>query len=182
MRLKIVNADLSGLVRIPARFRVTDNAVRAQLLSVERDGLVRQSGIQRGTRKPHFAYELAAEAEKLFPKAYDALLDRLIAVLKGRLTPAVLEEVLREVGRSLAGNQTSAAKRGDLESRARKAVSALEAMGGAAQLEKEKEKLFLRGSSCPLATAVAEHREVCQLAEALLAEITGAKVRRAVRS
>src|SRR5262245_792205 len=52
---------------------LTDNAVRAHLLSLERDHLVRQSGIQRGTRKPHFAYELTAEAEQLFPKSYDVL-------------------------------------------------------------------------------------------------------------
>src|ERR671912_277887 len=86
---------------------LTDNAVRAHLLSLERDGLIKQSGIQRGTRKPHFAYALTEEAEQLFPKAYDALLNQLIAVLKGRLTPAALEEVLREVGRTMAISQPS---------------------------------------------------------------------------
>lgn len=156
---------------------LTDNAVRAHLLSLERDGLVTQSGVQRGTRKPHFAYELAAEAERLFPKAYDALLNQLITVLKGRLTPAALEEVLREVGRSLAANQISRAQNGDLESRAHQALRALEAIGGAARLEKEGERLFIRSGSCPMATAVTQHPEVCQLAEALLAEITGARVR-----
>jgi len=45
---------------------------------------------------------LTSEAEPLFPKAYDALLNQLIGVLKGGLTPAALDEVLREVGRSLA--------------------------------------------------------------------------------
>src|SRR5918999_5543274 len=84
---------------------LTDNAVRAHLLSLERDGLIKQGGIQRGTRKPHFAYELTEEAEQLFPKAYDALLNQLISVLKGRLTPGALDEVLRDVGRSLAGAQ-----------------------------------------------------------------------------
>src|ERR1044071_10389293 len=64
---------------------LTDNAVRAHLLSLERDGLVRQSGVQRGARKPHFSYELTPEAERLFPKAYDALLNPLITTLKGRL-------------------------------------------------------------------------------------------------
>jgi predicted ArsR family transcriptional regulator len=73
--------------------QITDNAVRAHLLSLERDGLIRQSGTQRGIRKPHFAYELTDEAEHLFPKAYDALLNQLIAVLKGRLKPLELEEV-----------------------------------------------------------------------------------------
>lgn len=156
---------------------LTDNAVRAHLLSLERDGLIRQRGVQRGTRKPHFTYELTHEAESLFPKAYDALLNQLIGVLKGRLTPAALDEVLHEVGRSLAASANSDRKRDDLETRIGKALSALEAIGGAARLEKEGDKLVIRSNSCPLATAVAEHPEVCQLTEALLAEIIGKEVR-----
>src|SRR4030095_9393459 len=117
---------------LAAELGLTDNAVRAHLLSLERDGLIRQSGVQRGTRKPHFAYELTGEAENLFPKAYDGILNQLIAVLKGRLTPRALKEVLREVGRSLAGSQTSERHNGTLESRAEKALTALEAIGGAA--------------------------------------------------
>src|SRR3954454_23686970 len=85
--------------QLSEELNLTDNAVRSHLLSLERDGLVRQGGVQRGTRKPHFAYELAPEAENLFPKAYDALLNELISVLKGRFSPSVIEEVLREVGR-----------------------------------------------------------------------------------
>src|SRR5436190_20602617 len=86
---------------------LTDNAVRTHLLSLERDGIIKQSGIQRGTRKPHFAYELTDEAEHLFPKAYDALHNQLITELKVRLTPAMIDEVLREVGRSLASAQAA---------------------------------------------------------------------------
>jgi len=156
---------------------LTDNAVRAHLLSLERDGLIRHSGVQRGTRKPHFAYELTDEAEHLFPKAYDALLNQLIAALKGRLAPTALEDVLREVGRSLAGAQTADHKSGNLESRVRKALPALEAIGGVACIEKEKEKFFIRSESCPLAAAVAEHPEVCSVAETLLSEIIGSQVR-----
>jgi len=156
---------------------LTDNAVRAHLLSLERDGLIKQSGIQRGTRKPHFAYELTDEAEHLFPKAYDALLNQLIAVLKGRLTPLALEEVLREVGRSLAGAQAASQKNGEMDSRIDRAVAALEAIGGAARVEKENETLVICSESCPLATAVTEHPEVCRLAETLLSEIIGVEVR-----
>jgi predicted ArsR family transcriptional regulator len=156
---------------------LTDNAVRAHLLSLERDGLIRQAGLQRGVRKPHFAYELTDEAEHLFPKAYDALLNQLIAALKGRLTPKALQEVLRDVGRSLARNQTASVKRGDLETRVGQGVLALEAIGGAARAEKEGKKFFIKSSSCPLAASVLEHPEVCQLAESLLAEIIGTTVR-----
>ncbi|MGQ0763844.1 MAG: helix-turn-helix transcriptional regulator [Acidobacteriota bacterium] len=152
---------------------LTDNAVRAHLLSLERDGLIRQRGIQRGTRKPHFAYELTDEAESLFPKAYDAVVNQLIAVLKARLAPAEVDGVLREVGRALAAETNSDRKKDGLEARIENALSALESIGGAARLEKEGDKLFIRSGSCPLATAVAEHPEVCQLTEALLTEIIG---------
>jgi predicted ArsR family transcriptional regulator len=159
------------------QLELSDNAVRAHLLSLERDGLIKQNGLQRGTRKPHLAYSLTEEAEHLFPKAYDALLNQLIAVLKARLPPMALEEVLREVGRSLAGAQAASRKNGDMGSRIARALVALEAIGGAARVEKENEKLVICSESCPLATAVAEHPEVCRLAETLLSEIIGVKVR-----
>jgi predicted ArsR family transcriptional regulator len=155
---------------------LSDNAVRAHLLSLERDGLIKQSGIQRGTRKPHLAYSLTEEAEHLFPKAYDTLLNQLIAVLKGRLTPLELEEVLREVGRSLARTE-AANQNNDMDSRIGGALAALEAIGGSARVEKENNKLVICSESCPLATAVTEHPEVCRLAETLLSEIIGVEVR-----
>ena len=172
----LLRGKLRTVNELAEELGLTDNAVRAQLLSLERDGLVRQSGVQRGHRKPHFVYELTPEAERLFPKAYDALLNGLITTLKGRLAPEALEEVLREVGRSLAaGRETERSP--DLESRVESAVQVLEAMGGAAQSEREGERYFIRSDGCPLAAAVAEHPEVCRLTEALVAEITGTPVR-----
>src|SRR6266536_3274446 len=38
--------------------RLTDNAVRAHLVSLERDRLVAQSGMKPGFRKPHTTYAL----------------------------------------------------------------------------------------------------------------------------
>ena len=156
---------------------LTDNAVRAHLLSLERDGLVRQSGVQRGPRKPHFAYELTAEAERLFPKAYDALLNQLITALKGRLPPGALEDVLREVGRAIAARQASDKSSADFEGRVQRALEVLKALGGSPRVEREDGKLLIRSGACPLSAAVVEHPEVCELAEALVADIVGVPVR-----
>jgi predicted ArsR family transcriptional regulator len=157
--------------QLSAELELTDNAVRAHLLSLERDGLVRQGGVERGTRKPHFAYELTEEAEGLYPKAYDALLNQLITVLKGRLSSRALKEVLREVGSSLGGELASTKPGEKLEHRLSEGLKAMESIGGSVCLDKEEGKLLLRGGSCPLATAVNQHPEVCQLAESLLSEI-----------
>jgi len=158
------------------KLELTDNAVRAHLLTLERDGLVRQSGVRRGPRKPHFTYVLTPQADALFPKAYDALLNQLIAVLKTRLDQAEIEDVLRAVGRAVAANAPTGSN-GNLESRVQNAINVLEAIGGSAYAEKTDDKIVIRGNGCPLAAAVSEHPEICRLAETLVAEIVGAPVR-----
>jgi predicted ArsR family transcriptional regulator len=174
--VKLLRGSASTVNELAAALGLTDNAVRAHLLSLERDGLVRQSGTQRGSRKPHFAYELTPEAERLFPKAYDVLLNRLIAVLKSQLAPDALADILRDVGRSLADTQAADHPGEDFESRLARALNVLEAIGGAAAVVREGEGVSIRSRACPLAAAVAEHPEVCRLAEALVAEIVGAPV------
>jgi len=172
--VSLLRGETLTVNELTEKLQLTDNAVRAHLLTLERDGLIKQSGVRRGFRKPHFAYQLTHDAEGLFPKAYDLLLNALINVLKDRLDPKAIAEVLREVGRSLAAGQASV--KSSLESRARAAVKALEALGGSARIEKEETKLIIRSGSCPLAAAVSEHPEVCQLAEALMTEIVGVPV------
>jgi predicted ArsR family transcriptional regulator len=160
-----------------AKLELTDNAVRSHLLSLERDGLIRQSGVQRGARKPHFSYELTDEAERLFPKAYDALLNQLITALKGRLPPAVLEDVLREVGKSLGAQHSSGTTSADLEGRLQNVLGVLKAIGGAPSVESVDGRIIIRSGGCPLSAAVVEHPEVCELAEALVSEIVGLPVK-----
>src|SRR6266700_1744101 len=81
---------------------LTDNAVRAHLATLERDGFVRQQGARRGAGKPALVYELAPEAENLFPKSYGQVLNELLQVLEERVSKAELEEMLRTVGRRIS--------------------------------------------------------------------------------
>ncbi len=156
---------------------LTDNAVRAHLATLERDGLVAQSGVRRGVRKPHFTYELTLEAEALFPKSYDALFNALVTVLKEELPGAELKAVLKEAGRRLAAAVNGPTDGLDLTERSRKAAGILELMGGAPRVNSNGERLTIESSSCPIATAVEAHPEACRIAEALVAQITGARVR-----
>jgi predicted ArsR family transcriptional regulator len=172
----LLRGTASTVEDLAERLELTDNAVRAHLITLERDGLVQQSGVRRGARKPHFTYSLTPEADKLFPKAYDALLNQLILVLKDRLDKPQLEEVLREVGRGIAAG-APAEGQDDLWGRAQTALKVLAAIGGAAEIEQLEDRLVIRSSGCPLAAAVSVHPEVCGLAEALISEIVKAPVR-----
>ncbi len=158
------------------QLELTDNAVRAHLATLERDRLVERRGVRQGLRKPHFTYALTPEAEQLFPKAYHVLLNQLLAVLKRRLAPRELENILREVARSLAAGHHPSKHRESVKGRAQRVVSTLEALGGAPRLEKENGTLRVLSNSCPFAAAVTKHPEVCQMTEVLLSEITGLEV------
>lgn len=171
----ILRGSPATVDELATKLELTDNAVRAHLSTLERDGLVRQSGIRRGARKPHFTYALTEEADRLFPKAYDALLNQLIAVLKTRLNPGEIEDVLREVGRAIA-SETPSGPDATLRSRVQRALTVLEAIGGSAEIEEDDDKIVIRGNGCPLAAAVNVHPEVCRLAETLVGEIVKAPV------
>ena len=171
----ILRASPATVDELAVKLELTDNAVRAHLLTLERDGIVRQSGFRRGPRKPHFTYALTPEADALFPKAYDALLNQLIAVLKDRMDQPDIEDVLREVGRAVAAG-APVRDNADLETRVQSAMKVLEAIGGSAEIEQHEGKIVIRGNGCPLAAAVTVHPEVCHLAETLVAEIVKAPV------
>ena len=154
---------------------LTDNAVRAHLATLERDGIVQQRGERRGSGKPAYVYDLTSEAEYLFPKAYGPVLHQLLDVLSEQMTPEEMEIALRKVGRSIATKWSTLS--GDLRTRLEGAVEVLNELGGMAELEAcDGYTYCIRGYSCPLAVAVPGHPEVCRLAESLITELVGVPV------
>jgi predicted ArsR family transcriptional regulator len=162
---------------LAAALDLTDNAVRAHLATLDRDGLVQQWGTRPGFRKPNLTYELTPEAGQFFPKPYGAVLRQLLAFLAARMGPDQLADVLREVGRRIAAGFAGEVRATDLRGRMEDAARVLGELGGLAEVEQEADgRLVIRGFDCPLAEAVAGHPAACRLAEALLAELVGVPV------
>ncbi len=155
---------------------LTDNGVRSHLAILERDGIVRQQGSVRhsGGGKPAYVYELTPEAEDLFPKAYESVLEELLSVLAERLGPEESEALLRAVGRRMAEGQ--AVPTDGVRTRLEAAVAMLNELGGLAELEERDGVLVIRGYSCPLTAVTPDHPEVCRLAETLLTELVGVPI------
>jgi predicted ArsR family transcriptional regulator len=150
---------------------LTDNAVRAHLATLERDGLVEQQGARRGAGKPAFVYALTPAAERLFPKAYEPVLHQLLDVLEERQQPEQIADLMRATGRHLAKSLASPV--GDLRARVGAATETLNELGGLASVEETDEAFWIQGQRCPLASIVPDHPQMCQLAEALVSELVG---------
>jgi predicted ArsR family transcriptional regulator len=155
---------------------LTDNAIRAHLTTLERDGLVRQAGTRRGpgAGKPAVIYELAPEAETRLSRAYAPVLTALLEELTGRLAPAQTEALLLAVGQRLG--TTAPHRTGTVEERVRGAAALLNQLGGDASVESDSAGFRIRGCGCPLSAAVARRPEACRAVEGLLSEVIGVPV------
>jgi DeoR family suf operon transcriptional repressor len=163
---------------LAAELALTDNAIRQHLTALERDSIVRQAGVRRGpgAGKPAAVFELHPDAEPLLSRAYAPLLAALMEVLSSELPETQVRRILRQTGRRLA-EAAGGRVAGDLHARARAAAAVLTALGGSVKVEEKRGSAMLRGTACPLATAVSRSPQVCRAVESLVTEITGATVR-----
>ncbi len=161
---------------LAAELGITDNAVRAQLLSLARDGVVTDAGPRREglVGKPPTFYGVADDAEVAFSSAYAPTLATLLEVLGERHTHAQLNALMREVGKRLGAKADSSAS--TLGARVNAAVAFLGELGAVADIERDGKSFVMRGYGCPLATAVRARPEACRAVEQLLAETTRADV------
>lgn len=173
--LRVLRKAPATIPELAETLEVSENAVRTHVAGAELDGLVRQSGTQRATGgKPARVYELTQAAEELFPKAYALVLTRLLQVLRDTEGEEAALEYLRQVGRDLAA--TAPPTGDDIAERVMAAAETLESVGGSVSVSREDGGWVIRGDGCPLSAAVAMDADVCALAEALVAEISGRDV------
>src|ERR1043165_4410363 len=85
--LTLLRRDPRSVEELAAELEVTDNAVRAPLVALEREGMVDGAGVRRtgGVGKPATLYRIVPEAEDVFSTAYAPVLRALLESLQERL-------------------------------------------------------------------------------------------------
>src|SRR5687767_7262192 len=179
--LSLLRGGTDTVGDLAAALDLTDNAVRAHLTALERDGLARASGTRRGPRKPTMTYALTPAAEQLFPKEYGPVLRHLLDELKSRLPDGELESVARGAGRRFARTFRPLGRSARAAERIERAESALRELGGCCDRAAENGTVTLNCSVCPLALAAEAHPEVCLLVESLLSDLVAVPVRQRCR-
>ncbi len=164
------SASAADLAR---EFGLSPNAVRQQLVVLERDGLVAETPVRRGPTKPTLEFSLTQEGGKLFPQAHDKMLS------------AVLREVREQFGTPAVGRIFDGLSKRAIE-RARRHVTAQEAEQRVSQLaEMLRENgvlaeyslidggFALHEHNCPYSNVAEEHPEMCQVIHDVIQETIG---------
>jgi predicted ArsR family transcriptional regulator len=161
---------------LAAALGVTDNAVRANLARLERDGMIHLVGRRPGFRKPEAIYDITLKAEHSFGAAYVPLLESLLRVLESGGSEEDLERTLKQVGRQLAAPHLPAMRDLDPETRAARTLEILQQLGGMGEVRPSESGTMIVGFGCPLSEIVSQHPKLCLVVEALVSELLGQAV------
>ena len=164
-KLKCTVEDLSKEIGI------TENAIRAQIALLLREGLVEPVGEIKGTRKPALIYGPTRDVDLYFSTAYPSVLANLVDVLAAQMSRQEFRTVMKKLGQKLANSKPRPAR--NLRKRVKDAVKFYEALGGLTDIEEEGDKLIIKGHGCPLAEAVSAHAGICIAMESLMTELIG---------
>ncbi len=154
--------------------QVSKNAIRAQMATLAREGIVEVQGMFKGTRRPATLYGLSPGSDLYFSKAYPAVLSNLIHVLAEKLPHEEFMAVMQQLGRRLAGLTTRPS--GNPQERIQTALKFLRGLGSLVQMTEDDGNVVISGHVCPIARAVAADARTCTAVETLLRELIGLPV------
>jgi predicted ArsR family transcriptional regulator len=172
-RGKIVTAlrrrRAASAVDLAGEFGLSTNAVRQQLVTLERDGYVAERSVRRGPTKPTLEYSLTESAETLFPQRYDKMLNAVLREVKDSFGPAALDQMLSKLGDRAAEKYREKLTAPDPRGRLYELAELLRESGVEADVvETESGALELREHNCPYSQTVGEHPEVCSIIHTVL--------------
>ena len=162
------NRRAASAFELAAEFGLSANAIRQQLVILERDGLVVGKSVRRGKTKPTHEYELTAEANRYFPQAYDRMLNAVLREVRSTSGDAAVAQIFANVGKR-AGERMALRVAGmSVPEKLAAVADSIRNTGVTVDVEQQGDTVVLREHNCPYASVVAEHPECCTAIHTML--------------
>ncbi len=156
-------------------FGLSPNAIRQQLVVLERDGLVVERSVRRGRTKPTYEFSLTTAAEKLFPQQYDKMLSAVLREVKQQFGPDGTKAVFDGIAKRTVEKVKHRITADEPAAKMEQLTQLLGEGGVVADYSLIDGGLELREHNCPYSEVVKEHPEVCSVIHHVLDETMGGK-------
>jgi predicted ArsR family transcriptional regulator len=160
----------ASAVELAAEFGLSPNAVRQQLVFLERDGFVTERSVKRGPTKPTLEYSLAPAADGLFPQRYDRMLNAVLRDVRETGGESAVREIFDRMGQRAAERNRARFKDKDTRGRVYELAEILRESGVETEVVETERGFELREHNCPYAKTVSENPEVCRVIHTVLHE------------
>jgi predicted ArsR family transcriptional regulator len=154
-------------------FGLSPNAVRQQLVLLERDGMVVEKPVRRGPTKPTLEFSLTPEADKLFPQAYDKMLTAVLREVREQFGSPAVDRIFDGLSKRAVDRARRKITASDPQERVAQLTEMLRESGVMAEYSLIDGAYVLHEHNCPYSNAAKEHPEVCQVIHHIIDETIG---------
>ncbi|HVS45734.1 MAG TPA: helix-turn-helix domain-containing protein [Verrucomicrobiae bacterium] len=162
---------------LAAAFGLSPNAIRQQVVVLERDGLVVEQAVRRGPTKPTLEFSLTPEAEKLFPQHYDKMLTAVLQEVRAQYGAPGVESVFRGIADRAASKAKDRVTADDAEGRLAQLTEVLRHQGVMAEYSLIDGGFALHEHTCPYSGVAKDNPEVCSVIHHVIDETIGGEHR-----
>jgi predicted ArsR family transcriptional regulator len=156
---------------LAAEFGLSPNAIRQQLVILERDGLVAGKSVRRGKTKPTLEYALTPLADRYFPQAYDRILNAVLREVRLSQGDAAVAKIFDGLAKRAVGKINPALAGKSTPERVEAIAENIRSTGVAVDVERRGATIVLREHNCPYATVVAENPECCTVIHSIFEDV-----------
>lgn len=156
--------------------RVSRNAVRQHLATLETEGLVAAASVRRLLGRPSHLYALTAAGREQFPKQYSMLSGMLLAALRQVHGEEGTRRVVESLAATLSGQLAHRVTGDTPAERAASVAAIMNSLEYVAKTEQRGDELSLTAVNCVYHHLAPEFPEVCDLDVDLLSRLLGGPV------
>lgn len=154
-------------------FGLSPNAVRQQLVVLERDGLVLETSVRRGPTKPTLEFSLTREADKLFPQSYDKMLTAVLREVREQFGSPAVDRVFDGISKRAVERARKRISGQSPEEKVAQLAEMLREGGVVAEYSLIDGGFALHEHNCPYSSVAKDHPEMCQVIHHVIEETIG---------
>lgn len=154
-------------------FELSPNAIRQQLVVLERDGLVVEKSVRRGRTKPTYEFSLTSDGEKLFPQQYDKMLGAVLREVKEQFGEDGVARVFDGIAKRTVAKAKARVNAPDTQGRVAQLAEVLREGGVVAEYSLIDGGYALYEHNCPYSEVVKDYPEMCSVIHHVLDETVG---------
>lgn len=158
---------------LAAVFGLSPNAVRQQLVVLERDALVVEKPVRRGPTKPTLEFSLTPEADKLFPQGYDKMLTAVLREVREIYGEPAIEQIFDGISKRAVDKAKARINADSTEGKVAQLTEVLRDSGVVAEYSLIEGGIALEEHNCPYSGVVKDHPEMCQVIHHVIDETIG---------
>lgn len=161
---------------LAAAFGLSPNAVRQQLVVLERDGLVAEKPVRRGPTKPTLEFSLTDEAGKLFPQGHDKMLSAVLREVRTQFGTPAVDRIFEGLSKRAVERARRHVTGTTPEERIAQLTGMLREDGVVAEYSLIEGGFALHEHNCPYSNVAQEHPEMCHVIHNVIEETIGAEL------